>query len=107
MRRGRRKEAEGERKNGRKEQEFKARHLTVQYTAYIAGNLRVIADQTGFTLQIVAIKVDNGLQLAVDVRVRVRGHHFVLSLQQSNGSLSKGLAQWLLEMRGRKRMDCK
>ena len=68
--------------------------------AYVVGDLRVIADEAGFTLKVVAVEVHDGLELAVDVRVGVRGHHLVLLLQQGNGPLGKGLAQRLLGTRG-------
>ena len=41
------------------------------------------------------------------MRVGVRGHHLVLLLEQGNGPLGKGLAQWLLGVRGERREDRK
>ena len=41
----------------------------------------IVAHETGFVLEVIAVKVDHGEQLGVDVGVRVSGYHFVLALQ--------------------------
>ena len=63
---------------------------------YTIGNFRVIAHKAWFTFEVESIKVHEGLELAVDVRVGVCGYHFILLLQEGDGTLYKGVAERFL-----------
>jgi hypothetical protein len=57
---------------------------------------RVIADEAGLALEVESLKVDQALELRVDVGVGVVSYHLVLPLQQRNGSLNVRLTEGLL-----------
>ena len=63
---------------------------------YTIGNFRVVAHKAWFTFKVESIKVHEGLELAVDVRVGVCGYHLILLLQEGDGTLYKGVAERLL-----------
>ena len=67
-----------------------------QVFTYTIGNFRVIAHKAWFTFEVESIKVHEGLELAVDVRVGVCGYHLILLLQEGDGTLYKGVAERFL-----------
>ena len=63
---------------------------------YTIGNFRVVAHKAWFTFEVESIKVHEGLELAVDVRVGVCGYHLILLLQEGDGPLYKGVTERFL-----------
>ena len=63
---------------------------------YTIGNFRVVAHKAWFTFEVESIKVHEGLELAVDMRVGMCGYHLILLLQEGNGTLYEGVAERLL-----------
>lgn len=65
---------------------------------YTIGNFRVVAHKAWFTFEVESIKVHEGLELAVDVRVGVCGYHLILLLQEGDGTLYEGVTERLLRV---------